>query len=340
MRTKNSLFYHIIIFILAQLAWISLLGLWIYWYIANYVTINETAINKISNTSNIFALVGGLILLVFISVAMSLIFIWLSRQVSLNKMYDNFIANITHELKSPLSSIQLYLETMKSRKVPEEKQKNFIGTMLKDVERLNNLINSILYMSGFERKKTARKYPHDYHIYKADEVITELIYKAADRYKIPIDFIKIKGRAACKCVIDKNWMAIAINNLVDNAKKYSVNQLQLDVILRCTEKNFIFYIRDNGIGIELKNQKKIFNKFQRIYNSSNPNVKGTGLGLYWVKEIVKYHGGKIHVSSKGLDKGTVFRIELPVYQAAKKRYIRNLLEWSKKESEESNGKKV
>ncbi len=337
MRGKNSLFYHVIIFIMAQLAWISLLGLWIYWYIVNYVNVDKTGIDNISNTSNIFALVSGLILLLFISAAMSLIFIWLARQVSLNKMYDNFIANITHELKSPLSSIQLYLETMKSRKVPEQKQSNFINTMLSDVERLNNLINSILYMSGFERKKTARKYPHDYHVYKADEVIRELIYRAAERYQIPQKAVAVKGRADCKCVIDKNWLAIAINNLVDNAKKYSLSALRLDVILRCTDKNFIFYIRDNGIGIELKNQKKIFNKFQRIYNSSSPNVKGTGLGLYWVKEIVKYHGGKIRVSSKGLGNGTVFRIDLPVYQATKKRYIRNLLEWSKKESEESNG---
>lgn len=339
MRGRNSLFYHIIIFIMAQLAWISLLGLWIYWYIVNYVSVGGSGISNISNTSNIFALVSGLILLLFISASMSLIFIWLARQVSINKMYDNFIANITHELKSPLSSIQLYLETMKSRRVPEEKQHNFINTMLKDVERLNNLINSILYMSGFERKKTARKYPHDYHIYQADEVIPQLIYKAAERYMIPAESITIKGRADCKCVIDKNWLAIAINNLVDNAKKYSVKPLKLDVILRCTGKTFIFYIRDNGIGIALKDQKKIFNKFHRIYNSSSPNVKGTGLGLYWVKEIVKYHGGKIRVSSKGLGKGTVFRIDLPVYQAAKKRYIRNLLEWSKKDSEESNDEK-
>jgi signal transduction histidine kinase len=321
---------------MAQIAWLSLLGLWIYWYVINYVNINKFGAENIPDASNVFALVSGLILLVFISAAMSFIFIWLSKQISLNKMYDNFIANITHELKSPLSSIQLYLETMSSRKVPEKKRTDFINIMLKDVERLNNLINSILYMSGFERKKTARQYPHDYHIYVAEEVIRELIFKAADRYNIPSESILIKGKAPCNCVIDKNWLEITINNLVDNANKYSKDPLTLDIIMRCTRKNFIFYIRDNGIGIDFKNQKKIFNKFQRIYNSSNPNVKGTGLGLYWVKEIVKYHGGKIRVSSKGLGKGTVFRIDLPIYQATKKRYIRNLLEWSRIESEGNN----
>jgi signal transduction histidine kinase len=318
---------------MAQIAWLSLLGLWIYWYIINYVHVNKLGVEGVSPASNVFALVSGLILLVFISAAMSFIFIWLSKQISLNKMYDNFIANITHELKSPLSSIQLYLETMNSRQVPENRRKDFVTTMLKDVQRLNNLINSILYMSGFERKKTARKYPHDYHIYVAEEVVKELVYKAAERYNIPQQAITIKGKAPCNCVIDKNWLEIAINNLVDNANKYSKDPLMLDIIMRCTRKNFIFYIRDNGIGIDFKDQKKIFNKFQRIYNSSNPNVKGTGLGLYWVKEIVKYHGGRIRVSSKGLGKGTVFRIDLPIYQAAKKRYISNLLEWSKKEAE-------
>ena len=339
MKKKSSLFYHITIFVLAQLAWISLLGIWINWYVSNYIIVSRADVENLSNTPNVFALVSGIILLVFISVSMSLIFAWLTRQVSLNKMYDNFIANITHELKSPLSSIQLYIETMNSRPVPEEKQKIFFSTMLKDVHRLNNLINSILYMSGFERQKTARKYPHDYHVYEAGNVIIELIEKAADRYRIPSDSILIKGKGACKCVIDKNWLEIAINNLVDNAKKYSENELQIDVIMRCKRKKFIFYIRDNGIGIDLKDKNKIFIKFQRIYNSNNPNVKGTGLGLYWVKEIVKYHGGKISVSSKGLEQGTVFKIELPIYQATKKRYIKNLLKWSKKESEESNGKK-
>ncbi len=111
--------------------------------------------------------------------------------MNITKLYDNFIANVTHELKSPLSSIQLYLETMKSRNVPDQKQKEFITLMLKDTNRLNNLINSILYLSGLEKKKTAKKYPHDYRIYIADNFIREIIHNAIEQHKISGDSVII-----------------------------------------------------------------------------------------------------------------------------------------------------
>jgi signal transduction histidine kinase len=90
---------------------------------------------------------------------------------------------------------------------------------------------------------------------------------------------------------------------------------------------------DNGVGLLYKDQNKIFNKFQRIENEESPSVKGTGLGLYWVKEIVKYHGGKIQVESAGKNMGTTFTITLPIYKSYKKRYIETLLKISKKNIE-------
>ncbi|MEJ2545606.1 MAG: histidine kinase dimerization/phospho-acceptor domain-containing protein [Calditrichaceae bacterium] len=135
MRKRNSLLYYVLVFTSAQIAWLSLVGLWIYWYVSNYVImtkVGETVSPQIvSETSNVFALVSGLILLVLISVSMSLIFIYLTKQMNITRLYDNFIANITHELKSPLSSIQLYLETLNSRNVPENKKKEFIQLMMK-----------------------------------------------------------------------------------------------------------------------------------------------------------------------------------------------------------------
>jgi len=332
MKKTHTLFYHITIFVLAQIAWLSLLGLWIYWYVSNYIIFtkvgDELSPQLISDSTNVFALVSGLVLLVVISFGMSLIFVYLNRQLNLTRQYDNFIANVTHELKSPLSSIQLYLETIKTRNVPDKKQKAFISLMLKDVDRLNNLINSILYMSGFERKKTARKYPHDYHIYSADTIIRELIEEASTQLKLPENAVQINGHTKCQCVLDRNWLRIVFDNLFDNAGKYSVNPLQITVDMSCSHKKFSVKIKDNGIGIPYKDQKKIFQKFQRIDYQDNPNVKGTGLGLYWVKEIISYHGGKVSVSSKGLGHGSTFKLELPVYQASKKRLIKNLLKRS------------
>ena len=340
MKKANSLFYHILIFVLAQLAWFSLLGLWIYWYVSNYIIITKVgeklAPQNISLNPNVFALVSGLVLLVMISVGMSWIFVYLTRQVHLTRLYDNFIANVTHELKSPLASVQLYLETLNAREVPRKKQQEFIALMLKDISRLHNLINSILYISGLEQKKAFRKYPHDYHVYRADQVFRELIGEAAEQQKIEKTAIKIDGRADCQCVLDRNWMRIVFDNLLDNAKKYSANPVKIQIRLSCGKKRLQLQISDNGLGIHPKEQKKIFNKFQRLDTAENPSVKGTGLGLYWVREIIGYHGGKVSVSSKGLGHGSTFKIELPVYRAAKKRLIRNLLKRTKKKMEKKN----
>lgn len=340
MKKTNSLFYHILIFVLAQLAWFSLLGLWIYWYVSNYIIITKVgeklALQNFSLSPNVFALVSGLILLVMISVGMSLIFIYLTRQVHLTHLYNNFIANVTHELKSPLASVQLYLETLNAREVPRRKQREFIGLMLNDVSRLHNLINSILYLSGLEQKKAVRKYPHDYHVYQADQIFRELISEAADQQKLPPGSVDIEGQADCQCVLDRNWMRIVFDNLLDNARKYSVNPAKISVRISCTKKRIQLEISDQGLGIPLKDQKKIFQKFQRVDTPDSPSVKGTGLGLYWVKEIIGYHGGKVSVNSKGLGHGSTFKIELPVYQAAKKRLIKNLLKRSKNKMENAN----
>ena len=167
MRGKHSLFYHILIFILAQLVWLSLLGIWIYWYVSNYIVFEkvgeEVSPQLIYDVQNALPFVLGLILLIGLSLITSLIFRHLNVQLRITKLYDNFIGNVTHELKSPLSSIQLYLETLKQRDVPLEKRKEFVDLMMKDADRLQSLINSILEISAQEKKKLFQ----DYQVYQA-----------------------------------------------------------------------------------------------------------------------------------------------------------------------------
>jgi signal transduction histidine kinase len=279
MKKTNSLFYHILIFTLAQLAWLSLLGLWIYWYVSNYFIINivgeRLSPQLISDSTNVFALVSGLILLVVISAGMFLIFIYLTRQVNITRLYDNFIANVTHELKSPLSSIQLHLETLDSRNVPDSKQKEFITLMKTDTDRLNNLINSILDISGLEQKKIA----YNYQVYSVDEVLSEIIDEAIEQFNVPKESVIVKGHTGCRCVIDQRALKMVINNLFDNAIKYSKEPVKINIQMGYNEKYFIVEFSDNGIGIPVRDQKRIFDKFHRIYNPNSPNVKGTGLGL-------------------------------------------------------------
>lgn len=335
MRKKHSFFYHISIFVLTQLAWLLLLGIWIYWYVTNYILFKNVG-EKISpqilyDGTNIFPFVGGIVLLVAISFSISLIFRQLNVQLKLNNLYDNFIANITHELKSPLSSIQLYLETLKARDVPAQKRIEFIELMTKDANRLQNLINSILEISMLEQKKIS----HNYHVYDADDLFEKLINESTEQFNLAPGVIKIEGRAGCNCAVDKNALKIVFDNLIDNSIKYSTGNIKILIRISSRLKTFIVEFTDNGIGIPSLELKKIFSKFYRINDKNIPSVKGTGLGLYWVREILKNHGGKITAVSEGEKMGTTFKIELPIYQVSKKRFFNRLLKQSNKSAEEN-----
>lgn len=334
MKRQNSIIYHVFVFVLAQIAWFSMLTLWIYWYVSNYVMLTEleeslSAQNLLQNI-HVAALVGGIILMIAISVGMSLIFGYLTRQVNLTRLYDNFIASVTHELKSPLSSIQLYLETLKKRKVPVKTQQEFITTMLQDTERLNKLITSILDVAGLEQRKLA----YDFDVYGAKEILLKLLNETVSAFKLEPESYDISGDLSGEIVLDQRAMKIVINNLVDNAIKYSQNKMHISVEMSQNSKYYLIDFSDSGIGVRFKDQKLIFKKFERINEPDSPNVKGTGLGLYWVREIINAHGGKIVVSSAGRDQGTTFRIELPIYQTSKIRFTNKLLKLTIRRNQE------
>lgn len=318
MKRRHSFAYNLAIFILAQLVWLAVLLLWIYWYVKNNIIFEQVG-ESISpqivyDAPRVFPFVGGIVLLTGLSVSLVLIFRHLNIQIKLNAMYDNFIANVTHELKSPLSSIQLYLETLNTRNVPEAKKKEFYELMMRDAERLKNLINSILEVSAMDKKKTQK----DFEIYKADETIKEIILESAQQFKLNLAAINFSGNAGCNILINRNSIKTVFDNLVDNSIKYSTRDLQINVLFKQNSKKFEVEFSDNGIGIPHDQIKKIFQRFYRIYESDIPNVKGTGLGLYVVREIIKNHKGKVTASSEGKGKGSKFKIELPVFIEKKK----------------------
>ncbi len=322
MRGKHSLFYHILIFVIAQLVWLSLLGIWIYWYVSNYI-IYEKVGDQVSpqllyDVQNALPFVLGLILLIGLSFFTSVIFRDLNVQLRIRKLYDNFISNVTHELKSPLSSIQLYLETLKQRDVPPEKQKEFLEIMMKDADRLQRLINSILEISAQEKKKTLQ----NIEVFRADLFLKVLVEESFEKFRVKKDNYSITGEAPCEIAAVKDSLKIVFDNLVDNALKYSPDKIDINVKLDCSSNRLVIDFSDSGIGIPLSEKKKIFNKFYRINNRKIPNVKGTGLGLYQVKQIIKLHGGKINLINDNHTSGAAFRIELPVYHKSGKGFIR------------------
>ena len=191
-------------------------------YILNivYKEVGDQVSPEVSyDITNIGPFVIGLILLV----GLSLITIWIFRnlnvQLRLTNLYDTFISNVTHELKSPLSSIQLSLETLKTRDVPREKQKEFVGMMINDVNRLTRLINSILQIPALEQKKFA----YSYQVYSAGSAINQILKQSIEQFRLPPDNIIIEENADCEFVIDIDGLKTVFDNLIDNAVKYSFN---------------------------------------------------------------------------------------------------------------------
>ena len=255
----------------------------------------------------LFTLIIGLILLVFLLVGMYFVFIFLTRQININLLYENFIANFTHELKSPLASIQLYLETMTKREIDRKTQREFLERMLMDTQRLKHVIDAILDISQIEQKKKL----FSPELTVASLVFPDIIKNSLQQFKIDPQNVEVNINTNAQVELDQNAWQIIFSNLFDNALKYSVNNLKIQINIYEKNKNLIIEFKDNGVGILPEDQKHLFQKFFRVNRDHLPNVRGTGLGLYHVREIVRQHNGKISVYSEGLGKGTTFTIQIP-----------------------------
>ncbi len=323
MQKKHSLAYYIVIFVIVQVIWLSIAGLWISRFIINNVRFNkigeEYAI-QIPDGGAVAILVIGLSLLVLALAGMSMLFRFLNVQFNLARLYDNFIANITHELKTPISSMQIAMDTIKTRNLDQNTQQKFLANIEEGTQKLKNLIDNILVISRLEQKVQI----FDCGVVEAEDLIKENIKKLAAEYAV---HIHLTSDLTPKTTIVFNKMAffLIMKNLVDNSIKYSKHDVRILINLSHHKKWIKIVYQDNGSGIPPKMHRKIFRKFYRGKNRNISNVKGTGLGLYLVRELVKYHGGKIKILKNKEKQGTTFQIKLPQYPLKKKKYLKKLL---------------
>ena len=211
------------------------------------------------------------------------------RDVELARLQKNFLLSVTHEFKSPLASIKLYLETMGKHELEKEKQKTFIRKAILDTERLNNLVENALMASMIDHRKD--------FLNREEIDLSSLITSITNNFReIPghpeislniADNIKLNG--------DKNALRILLDNLLENAVKYSPKELPISISLKENSDIITLHVADRGIGIPDQEKQKVFQKFYRSGNEETRNTKGTGLGLYLVNYIVKQHNGAIRV---------------------------------------------
>ncbi len=262
------------------------------------------------NLTEVVLLVLGIIFFALIITGLVLNTIFLVREIRKNEQHDAFLNAVTHELKTPIASIRLYLETLKARDVEPEKQREFYDVMLADSNRLLTTVEQVLAASksGETRKR-----------YEVEELdIVSLLDDCAEmvrtRYNLERGSIKIAdAQAGLKVSGDADELQTAFVNLLDNAVKYSPDQVKISVRVKASSiRNRIdIFIRDSGVGMEATELKRIFRRFYRVPHGDGKKVKGTGLGLFIVKSIIKKHGGSISADSKGKGRGSTFVVQLP-----------------------------
>ena len=225
-------------------------------------------------------------------------------EIALANQRRNFLLSITHELKSPIASIQLVLQTFQMRKLNEAQQAKLLHSATVEADRLNELVNNLLLSA---RLDTA--YEPQFEELRMTSLIEELIEKF--RMKSPksqFQFVKHPDMPLLRG--DKQGLVSVFTNLIENAVKYSNISPEIRISERFENQQFIFDIADNGAGIPLTERKKVFERFYRIGSEMTRRAKGTGLGLYIVSQIIKAHRGTIQILDNE-PQGTIFRITLP-----------------------------
>ncbi len=260
-------------------------------------------------------LIAGLIVFPLIITGVVLNTIFLVREIRRNEQHEAFINAVTHELKTPVASMKLYLQTLQNRSVDEAKRQEFYGVMLQDSDRLQGTIEQVLRAGQLgARLRRASPMPVDF-----GAVVEECLALARTRHHLPPDAVTANVRqvdgASFQVLGDEDDLKAMVSNLVDNAIKYSGSEVHVAVELEQADAaTATLRVRDRGVGISQSERKRIFRRFYRVPGALSTRVKGTGLGLFIVRSVVARHGGKVFVESDGPGQGSTFIVQLPVVE--------------------------
>lgn len=254
--------------------------------------------------------VFGVILFLLVIAGMVLNTIFLVREIRKNEQHDAFLNAVTHELKTPVASIKLYLETLERREVPEPKRREFYRIMHDDTNRLLGTIEQVLEASrvGGRSGRGKQQVP-------LTDVVSDCLDMARVRHHLEEDSLHLERKLPTgdTAIVrgDPQELKSAVSNLVENAIKYSGGNVKVLLELeRLDAQRVALRVRDQGMGIPEKELKRIFGRFYRIPGVISQKVKGTGLGLFIVRSVARKHGGRVYAASGGAGLGSTFTMEL------------------------------
>jgi two-component system phosphate regulon sensor histidine kinase PhoR len=248
----------------------------------------------------------GTLLFLFVLVGVIMYLVLSIKAINLNRRQSNFIDSVTHELKSPIASLKLYLQTLTIRQVSETEREKFYEYMLGDVERLDSLISHLLDAGRVENRRSDA----DCEAVNLSLVIQDCVNTVATRHQISADVFQLELAEAYVWAppVDIN---IIYRNLIDNAVKYANSPPRVLISMKITDQQVLTEIMDNGPGIPTSQSRKIFGRFQRLGSELQRKKPGTGLGLYIVRTLVKQAGGTVALLTNGRLGGARFEVRFP-----------------------------
>ena len=308
---KGRWFFHpVFVFIFSIVA----LGFSLYLYIRTYLQANDAFVSYLeardidpSQFADSNTWLNIVVLSVLVAIILSgviLIFVYYQKMIRLYRMQQNFISGFTHELKTPIASLRLFLDTFTRHELPREEQIKYLAYMRRDTERLSDNVTQILDLAKIEDKK----YQGEFSVNDLNDFIEQWVSKSPHFFEHSEISIEKQLGVIPRVRLDGRLFEMLLMNLVINGINYNQSK-DKKIIIRITSGNKYHRLDfiDNGMGISKKEVKNIFKKFYQIGKTS----KGTGLGLYLVSHIVRIHKGQIKVDSPGEGEGTTFTVVLP-----------------------------
>lgn len=296
-RLKNPIFliYILVVYVTLQFSW------WLYLIFSLY---NQIYSDTDRLTQKTWMLLGeGSVFFIILLVGVFVILKTFRRERELAKQQENFVLSVTHELKTPIASVKLFLQTLQKRELNEEKRKEIYHQSLSEINRLNDLVNNILLTRSIEN--------NNYFLNKSTINLAEFIREKTNTLKHSLlrSHSLTLNLQEVSAEVDKLAFESILVNLIENAAKYSPKETEICIDLREEKGKVFITVKDQGIGISKEKREKAFSKFYREENEMTRKSKGTGLGLYITKFLVEQHNGQVTLKSNQ-PKGLIVEIQL------------------------------